>query len=231
MLEDVIIWFMLYSVFGWMYETVFCSIRRGVLVKRGFLYGPYCPIYGCGAVLSLGLLGWTSDPLVLFFGGMVIAAPLEYATGALLERICHRKFWDYSNRPGNIKGRICPLGLMIFGAFSWLLVDFVQPVVTLATTQLTATQQGILAVVFLAGLLLDAACSALAQTSRDESIWSTWDRMRRVVVTGATAGLLMLPRRDKPAPVRSALFSGTELLSNALAHMRQLPTILRAIRK
>lgn len=231
MFDDLVIWFLLYSVFGWVYETVVCSVREGCFVKRGFLFGPYCPIYGCGAVLCLCLLGWTTNPWLLFFGGMAVAAPLEYATGAMLERCFHRKFWDYSRRPGNIKGRICPLGLAIFGVLAWLLIDFVQPVVLFATTQLTGFEHGLIAALTLVGFSLDTACSIIAQMPDDAPICNGRDRMRNAVVAGATAGLLMLPRFDRPMPRLLVLRQRPELLSNAFAHVRQLPAILRAVRK
>ena len=166
-LYSIALWFMLYSMFGWLYETVVCSIRQRRLVERGFLYGPYCPIYGCGALGSMALLGWTTDPVLLFVGGMVLAAPLEYATGSVLERCFHKKLWDYSRRPGNIKGRICPLGLAIFGVLSWLLVDFVQPAVSTATAQMPPMERALLACTFMAVFLIDAAASVKNQAPDD----------------------------------------------------------------
>lgn len=99
---------MFYNIVGWIYETLVCSIQEKRLVfNRGFLVGPYCPIYGSGALLDVFLLGWIHNPVLLFFAGMLVNCTLEYLTGWALEEIFHAKWWDYTGWFLNIKGRIC----------------------------------------------------------------------------------------------------------------------------
>ena len=183
-MDSLIIWFMCYSIFGWLYETVVCSIRRRTLVKRGFLYGPYCPIYGFGALLALACLGWTGNPLVLFFGGMVVAAPLEYVTGAALEKLFHRKYWDYSNQPGNIKGRVCLLGLLIFGCLAWLLIDFAQPALAGATAAIPSVERIFVACILLSLFLFDVVKSVQDQAPDDATFVVSRSKLRAAFASG-----------------------------------------------
>lgn len=143
------LWFMFYNMVGWVYETLVCSIQEKRLVfNRGFLAGPYCPIYGSGALLDVFLLGWISNPVILFFAGMIVNCTLEYITGWALEEIFHAKWWDYTGWFLNIKGRICFLGALAFGCMSVLLVRWIHPFVIRTTLLLPP-----LAVYIIAGIL------------------------------------------------------------------------------
>ena len=129
------LWFMIFSLFGWIYECIFCTIKNGHWENRGFLFGPICPIYGVGAVSVItlfGLLFRTDEPLPLwevFLISMIGSAILEYATSFLLEKIFHAIWWDYSNIPLNINGRICLPASLGFGVLGVLIYRFVLPVV------------------------------------------------------------------------------------------------------
>lgn len=124
---DFFLWFILYSMIGWIMETILCSINEKRLAKRGFLYGPYCPIYGFGAVLCLLLLGRIENPVALFFAAMALCGTLEYITGWLLERLFHQKWWDYSDMPLNLHGRVCLAALIVFGALIVFLLKAMHP--------------------------------------------------------------------------------------------------------
>lgn len=131
------IWFIFYSVLGWIYETTFCSIKERRPVNRGFLNGPYCPIYGTGAILDLLLLGWIENPFALFLLGMIVTGTVEYLTGWTLEKLFHAKWWDYSNWKFHIHGRVCLLGLIVFGFMSVIMIKLVHPFVITQTNQLS----------------------------------------------------------------------------------------------
>lgn len=91
---------MFYSIVGWVYESLICSVGARHFVNRGFLNGPYCPIYGFGAVFDLILLGKIENPFLLFLLGAIVTCTLEYLTSYGMEKIFHARWWDYS------KGRI-----------------------------------------------------------------------------------------------------------------------------
>lgn len=129
LIEKIFLWLMIYSFFGWVYESILCSITSGSLVNRGFLNGPVCPVYGFGALVVILAFWWEPGIRVwnLFFSSMVLTCTLEYLTSWAMEKLFHARWWDYSQYRFNINGRVCLLGAVAFGAFSVLLIKVVHP--------------------------------------------------------------------------------------------------------
>ncbi len=150
-LEEIFFYFVFYSVLGWVYETVLCSLEEKKAVNRGFLCGPYCPIYGAGAVLFLLLLGREQSPILIFVLGAAVACALEYLTSFIMEKAYGQRWWDYSERFLNLNGRICLAGAIVFGLFAVLLIKFIHPAVIFAFSGVNRT-------VFLA---IDVAATAV----------------------------------------------------------------------
>ncbi len=125
----VFLWFVIYSFLGWAYESVLCSVTSRSLVNRGFLNGPFCPVYGFGALVVV--LAFWNEPDIsfwnLFFSGMVLTCSLEYFTSWAMEKLFHARWWDYSSHRFNLNGRICLAGGIVFGAFSVFLVKWLHP--------------------------------------------------------------------------------------------------------
>ena len=160
-LATYFLWFMLYSMLGWVWETALCSITQGHFINRGFLNGPYCPIYGAGALVDIICLGWLHNPLLLFLTGAILACALEYATSYAMEYYFHARWWDYSTKRFNLNGRICLEGALVFGLFAVALILFIQPRISAATSLLepgaTETLAGALAFVFFFDLVYTLA--------------------------------------------------------------------------
>lgn len=89
MIASCFLWFFLYSLLGWVYETTLCSISQRKFVNRGFLNGPYCPIYGAGALLVILLFGKMTNPFQLFLCSAVVTCALEYLTSYGMEKLFH----------------------------------------------------------------------------------------------------------------------------------------------
>ena len=122
-------YFIIYSFLGWICETIYCSIIDKQYVNRGFLKGPFCPIYGAGALIVVILLSPFSDNIImLYLTAMIFTSILEYTTGFLLETIFHLKWWDYSNYKFNIKGRVCLLNSTLFGILSVFTIKIINPI-------------------------------------------------------------------------------------------------------
>lgn len=129
--EFYFLFFIGYSVLGWCMEVAVKKIQYGRFINRGFLIGPYCPIYGVGALLiTLALERYRSDPLALFVMGMTVCAILEYLTSYVMERIFHARWWDYSSKRFNINGRICLDTMIPFGLLGLLIMYVLNPFVT-----------------------------------------------------------------------------------------------------
>ena len=154
-IETWFLWLMIYSVIGWVYESTICSIGQRKLINRGFLNGPYCPIYGTGAVLVLLVLGRIQNPVLLFFAGAVLTCSLEYLTSWLMEKLFHARWWDYSKRKFNIGGRVCLIGAVVFGAFSVVLILVLHPFIKSLTDRLTDPSLNIICAMLFVGIVSD----------------------------------------------------------------------------
>lgn len=104
-----VVWiFIIYAFLGWCTEVAYAALNTGKFVNRGFLNGPYCPIYGCGVTIVVAALTPLKENIwILFAGSFILTSVLEYLTGFILEKAFHNKWWDYSNVPFNIHGYIC----------------------------------------------------------------------------------------------------------------------------
>ena len=154
-IETWFLWLMIYSIIGWVYESTICSIGHRKLINRGFLNGPYCPIYGTGAVMVLLVLGRIQNPVLLFFAGAVVTCSLEYLTSWLMEKLFHARWWDYSKRKFNIGGRVCLIGAVVFGAFSVVLVLVLHPFVKSLTDRLTDAAFNWICAILFVGIVSD----------------------------------------------------------------------------
>ncbi len=119
--------FAVFSFIGWAYESVYYTIQQKRLVNSGFLSTCFCPIYGIGSLLDLMLLGWIENSAVLFIAGMILTGALEYFVSWFLEKMFHHRWWDYTNWPLNINGRICILGAIAFGIMTVALIKYIAP--------------------------------------------------------------------------------------------------------
>lgn len=131
MLDRYIIAFFIYSFFGYLCEVTYCSIPKKRFVNRGFLYGPYLPIYGFGGLIVIIFLEpLNSYPVLVFILALLLTSILEYFTSWLLEKLFSVKLWDYSKHRVNINGRVCLLNSTLFGIMGIVLEYIVNPVVS-----------------------------------------------------------------------------------------------------
>ena len=122
--------FFVSSFLGWVMEVTVKAIQFRRFINRGFLIGPYCPIYGVGTVLLTALLSPIKDePVNVFIQAMVVCGVLEYVTSWLMEKLFHARWWDYSHKRFNFQGHICLTSSLAWGVMSVLLVYYLnQPV-------------------------------------------------------------------------------------------------------
>lgn len=121
-------YFIIYSFMGWVCESIYCSVLEKKLINRGFVSGPFCPIYGFGALAILKLLTpFTEDYMTVFVAGVIITSAVEYISSYLLEKIFQTTWWNYSNYPFNINGRVCLRNSVMFGLLSVALNFFIHP--------------------------------------------------------------------------------------------------------
>ena len=120
--------FFLLSIFGWIWEGFLYLFKDDVYVNRGFLSGPWLPIYGIGGImLELLFHKWRDRPIMTFVSSMVLCTVLEYLAGWYLELTWGVKWLDYSGMPLNLHGRICLMSSLLFGLGGMLLVWVISP--------------------------------------------------------------------------------------------------------
>lgn len=128
---DIRVYFLLfitYAFFGWCIEVIGKLIQYKRFINRGFLIGPYCPIYGVGALLITFLLKkYTGDPIALFIMAIIVCGILEYLTSYLMEKIFHARWWDYSQKKFNINGRVCLDTIIPFGLLGMFIMYVSNP--------------------------------------------------------------------------------------------------------
>ena len=128
-IEIYFLLFITYAFFGWLLEVICKLIQEKRFMNRGFLIGPYCPIYGWGALaITILLKKYLDDPIALFFMSVIICSVIEYLTSYILEKKYHARWWDYSNKKYNINGRICLETLIPFGILGMIISYFTNPV-------------------------------------------------------------------------------------------------------
>ena len=120
--------FMLYCIFGWCFESTYCSIKSGHLQNRGFCHGPWIPLYGVGSCLLVFLTQGHEENLVyLFMTGFVGGSLLELITGVLMNKIFHMRWWDYSQNPLNFHGYVCVPASMGWGFAALFVMKILHP--------------------------------------------------------------------------------------------------------
>lgn len=182
--------FMTYSFLGWMMEVIVCYIDQKKIINRGFLIGPFCPIYGVGSLLMVILLhNYIEDKIVLFCLSVVVCSILEYLTSILMEKLFRARWWDYSDKRFNINGRICLETLLPFGFFGTLIVAYINPVLFSLYSNFPMIAVHFLTGFFLGLFLLDLIVSCniimnfkkVAGTIRKDSTEEITKRVRKVL--------------------------------------------------
>ena len=127
---QIVTYFVIYSFLGWILESIVRTICEKKLINTGFLIGPFCPIYGFGAIIMILFLErFKSNIFLLFLISVIILTLWEYIVGVLLEKLFSTKYWNYSNHKFNYKGRICLTNSIAWGILGVLFINYIHPFV------------------------------------------------------------------------------------------------------
>ncbi|HRR77439.1 MAG TPA: hypothetical protein P5191_11595 [Ruminococcus sp.] len=160
---EILCFFLIYSFFGWCLEVVYQAIEHGKFINRGFLNGPYCPIYGFGVIIVTGALDpIKSNAVLLFFGSVILTSILEFITGFVLEKIFHMHWWDYSEEKFNLSGYICLKFSLLWGVACLVVVRIIHPTVTVFVDKFPSTAGIIIISVYMIGVASDMIVTVLA---------------------------------------------------------------------
>lgn len=127
---DFALWFIVYSVMGWVVESAYMTYCNKKLTNRGFIHGPICPIYGFGGILVHTVLkNFAGNWVALFFLGMMLATTVEYVTAVVMIKLFGCVWWDYSNKPFNYKGILCLESCVAWGLYTIIEFAFLKDIV------------------------------------------------------------------------------------------------------
>lgn len=162
--------FYIYSIIGWIAETTYVSFLKKKFIDRGFLIGPYCPIYGSGSlIIIIYLTQYKENPLTVFLMGMILCSILEYFTSYIMEKLFNARWWDYSNDKYNLNGRICLKNSSLFGLASIAVIYFIQPLINNIIPKTTTTLV-IITIIFSIIFILDLIISLKVVSSFKKTI-------------------------------------------------------------
>lgn len=159
---DILVYFILYAIVGYMLEVIYAALVLGKFVNRGFLNGPWCPIYGFGMVIvALTLKPVSSSLIALFIGSVLVTSIIEFVTGFVLEKVFKQKWWDYTDEPFNLGGYICLKFSLIWGVACVFVVKLVLPFTDLISSALHNTVGIIVMFTLLLLMLADLAATVV----------------------------------------------------------------------
>lgn len=168
---NILTYFILYSFLGWVLESVFKTILQKKPVNSGFLNGPFCPIYGIGAIIMFVFLkGFKDNSILLFLIAFLILSIWEYIVGFLLEKIFKTKYWDYSDRKINIHGRVCLMNSIFWGILGVVYINYINPFMVQLLSLIDTKIVLYLDIILSVGLIIDCIISIISIVEIDSAL-------------------------------------------------------------
>ncbi|WP_179394079.1 putative ABC transporter permease [Lacticaseibacillus absianus] len=151
-----VLYFFAYGFVGWLWESAYVSVQKRRWVNSGFLTGPVIPVYGFSMTAVLTLLApWRDNLLALYLGSALVITVIEYVTSWLMERLFHARWWDYSNVPLNLNGRVALPISAFWGLGVVALIKWLHPLVAQVVGHIDTTYGMFAAFALIAGLMFD----------------------------------------------------------------------------
>ena len=173
----ILAYFVIYSFLGWVLESIVRTICERKIINTGFLIGPFCPIYGFGAIIMILFLdGFKNNILLLFFVSVIVLTLWEYVVGVLLEKLFHTKYWDYSDHKFNYKGRICLTNSIAWGILGVLFINYIHPFIIRMLSYIDFIYVAVIACVIAFILLVDAIISII----KVKNIKTTFEKIENI---------------------------------------------------
>lgn len=152
----LIFYFFIYSFLGWLMESTLNTLKHKSFINRGFLLGPYCPIYGMGmCTIYLLCFSLRAYHFLVFISGMLFATLLEYVTGYFMEKLFHAKWWDYSHFRYNLHGQICLRISLVWGFLSLLFISYIHPMIMTALKYIPLPLGNVILIILCLAFIID----------------------------------------------------------------------------
>lgn len=233
MISRYFVYFIIYSFLGWIYETCFCTINEKSWQNRGFLYGPCIPLYGVGATLAQIIFIdlpfdflQNASYLTIFIGCAIGSFFLEYLTSYTLEKKYHARWWDYSDMPLNINGRVCLPFTLCFGIAGIIVTQFIIPPIVNSISYIPQNLIELIALIFmfLFGMDMALTISALTTFAKDfERINEQINAQmaERILTFQNNLNESKIARLEKAAERKEAAFVKRELTTERIEEIKE----------
>lgn len=170
MIYNYILLFMFYSILGWIMEVCVSLYTKKRFVNRGFLIGPYCPIYGVGVTLiTIFLTKYKDDILTLFVMTIALCTVLEYMTSYIMEKLFHARWWDYSQKKFNLNGRVCLETMLPFGVIGTIAIYLVNPILKRFIDMMPLTFTKLLSISLVVIVVADIVVSLIVMSNLNKA--------------------------------------------------------------
>lgn len=227
-MNEYVVTFVVFSCVGWIWESIYCTIKEQKWANRGFLYGPLCPIYGCGCVIVLavsqmidsGILPQLTTPQV-FIAGFFVSMVLEYPTSWILEELFHARWWDYTDVPLNINGRTSVPTSLAFGVAAVLVMNVLMPICNDALAGIPDWLMNLLALVFVGVLSMDVTLTVSAITNFQRYVDSASDTFQNYMTGTVYDAFAKTNKLHERAVSRAVMFKLTSKKAEALHRLRE----------
>lgn len=171
MLYSYMFYFILYGFFGWLYESIFYTVLFKKPVNTGFLHGCFCPIYGIACTCNVLCFAGIESNFMVFLSTMIAISGIEYIVSCLLEYVFDRRWWDYSDWPVNINGRISLISSLGFGLMSLIQVRILQPLLESLEGALPEAAIRVFIIASCVILFIDILWSLKTMDSNEDKLW------------------------------------------------------------
>lgn len=159
-LTQWLLFFFLYCFLGWIWECLYVSAHEKKWINRGFLYGPLIPIYGFGAIIVILITLSVRDSIpMIFIAGVSCSTALEYGTGVVMQKLFHRRYWDYNRNRFNLNGYVCPLCSLGWGLLSVVQIKVLHPFFESVILEIPVAAASFLSMILFAIYATDTALS------------------------------------------------------------------------
>ena len=214
----LVTFFIIYSFFGWILESITKTIAQKKIVNSGFVFGPFCPIYGIGAVVMIVLLNsYQGNYITTFLISFFLFSLWEYFVGWLLEKLFHTKYWDYSYYKFHIKGRVCLVNSLTWGFLGVAFIEIIHPIMMSCISNIPTKVINIFTIFATIYMLIDFCLTAIKMKNIN---------LKLIKLNEISIALKEKIEELKKLPTKA---KNSDTLRNVIEELKQTQTELREI--
>lgn len=215
-----IFFFYFYCFLGWCWETSYVSIRTKHFVNRGFMRGPFLPIYGSGAITMLLVSApFSSNIILTYISGLIGATVLEYITGVAMEALFKVRYWDYSTKKFNYKGHICLSSSLCWGFFTVIMTFFLHKEVSQVVDRVPANVLELVTFLLTVYIVADFSVSFKAAMDLRNLLVQMENAKREVARLQKRLDVMVAVYGDRMERAKEALAENAQNSINELTHV------------